>query len=417
MTKHLALRRVAVTGVGWVTSLGCDIGSTWQALLAGKSGIQAIQHLEHIDNMRAKICGLVQGFCADDYLSAKDQRKMDPFIQYGVAAADDALRQSGLPLERVAQDTGVAFGSGIGGLSTIEHNHNTVLNQGVRRITPFFIPATIINMVAGNISIRHGLQGPNISVVTACTTGTHNIGLAARMIASGEITAMVAGGSEFASTILGLGGFSAIKALSARNDDPARASRPWDKDRDGFVLSDGAGAMVLEDYEHAKARGANILAEVVGFGMGGDAYHMTAPDAEGVGAIRVMRSALKSAGIAPTDVQVVNAHGTSTKANDRIETAAIRQVFGAHADSLKVHSVKSMLGHSLGATGAIEAIVSVLTLRDQYVPGTINCDQPDVDCDLDYVRHGSVEADVRYVLSNSFGFGGTNGTLIFKRAD
>lgn len=406
-------KRVVVTGLGWATSLGCELDSTWQKMLVGDSGITSIEHLA-VENLRTKICGLVTGYDAAEHFSAKELRKMDPFIQYAMIAADAAIKMAALPVDNIGSETGVAVGSGIGGLSYIEDNHSIAMNAGPRRISPFFIPSTIINMSAGNISIKHGLQGPNISVATACTTGTHNIGLAAKMIALGEATAMLAGGSEYASGILGMGGFAAMKALSTRNDDPTAASRPWDKDRDGFVLSDGAGVLVLEEYEYAKNRGANILAEIVGFGMSADAYHMTSPDENGSGAVRVMQAALASAGLQTTDIDVINAHGTSTLANDRIETYAIKQLFAEHAYDLNISSIKSMIGHTLGAAGAIEAIASVLTLRDQIVPPTINCDNPADDCDLDYVREGARECRSSYVMSNSFGFGGTNGSLIFK---
>jgi 3-oxoacyl-[acyl-carrier-protein] synthase II len=408
------VRRVVITGLGCVSSLACGMEDTWRAMLAGKSGIKPISHID-ASNIRTKICGLVSGYNAEDHFSRKDLRKMDPFIQYAMVAADEAIASSGIPLAEIGHDTGVAIGSGIGGIQYIEASHSTAINSNPSRISPFFIPSTIINMSAGYVSIKHGLKGPNISVVTACTTGTHNIGLAARFIASGDATAMVAGGSEHASSILGIGGFAAMKALSTRNDDPEKASRPWDKDRDGFVLSDGAGVLVLEELEFAKARGANILAELVGFKMTGDAYHMTSPDESAGGAIRVMGGAVKDANINLEDIDVINAHGTSTLANDKTETFALKQLFGKHAYNLKVSSVKSMTGHSLGAAGAIEAAASVLTIRDQIVPPTINCDNPDEGLDLDYVRNGAEKHKVNYVMSNSFGFGGTNGSLIFKK--
>lgn len=407
-------RRVVVTGLGWVTPLGSYIEDVWQQMLAGTSGIRKIEHLD-VSDIRSSVCGLVPDFSADEFLTPKDCRKMDKFIQYGIVAAGKALLDSCLPLEEVGKDTGVAFGSGIGGLQTIEENHTTALDKGVRKISPFFIPATIINMVAGNISIKYGLKGPNFAVTTACTTGTHNIGMAARMIASGDAKAMVAGGSEFASCLLGVSGFSALKALSSWDGDPATASRPWDKDRNGFVLSDGAGAVVLEDYEYAKARGANILAEVKGFGMSGDAFHMTSPHENGAGAIAAMKSAINDAGISADDINVINAHGTSTQAGDLVESNAVKDVFKEHAYNLKMSSIKSMIGHTLGAAGAIEAVASVLTIRDKIVPPTINCPNPDEGCDLDYVQNGAVKTNIDYVLSNSFGFGGTNGSLIFAK--
>ena len=414
MMTNNSKKRVVVTGLGWLTPLGCEIESVWSAMLAGKSGIKRLTHLDD-EGLRTTICGLISGYNPDEHFSSKEIRKMDPFIQYALVSAKMAIENAGLPVSEIGHDTGVAFGSGIGGLSYIENNHNIAMGKGARRISPFFIPSTIINMAAGNISIKHGLKGPNVSLVTACSTGTHNIGMAARMIAAGDATAMIAGGSEFSGGILGMGGFSAMKALSARNDDPEKASRPWDKDRDGFVLSDGAGSMVLEDYEYAKARGANILAEVVGFKMTADAYHITTPDESGGGAIRSMHGAIKDAGINIEDVDVINAHGTSTQVGDLAENNAIKKLFKEHAYNMKISSVKSMLGHTLGASGAIEGIASVLTLRDQIVPPTINCENPDEGCDLDYVRSGAAKRSVKYVLSNSFGFGGTNGSVLFKQ--
>lgn len=408
------MRRVVVTGLGCLSSLGCGAEDTWQGMLAGKSGIKPISHID-VSEVRTKICGLVSGYNAEDHFSKKEIRKMDPFIQYAMVAADEAITSSGIPFDEIGHDTGVAIGSGIGGLDYIERSYSTALNSSPNRISPFFIPSTIINMASGYVSIKHGLKGPNISVVTACTTGTHNIGLAARLIASGDATAMVAGGSEHASGILGMGGFAAMKALSTRNDDPERASRPWDKDRDGFVLGDGAGVLVLEELEFAKARGANILAELVGFKMTADAFHMTSPDENAGGAIRAMSGAVKDAGINLEDIDVINAHGTSTAANDRTETFALKQLFGEHAYKLKVSSVKSMIGHTLGAAGAIEAAASILTIRDQIVPPTINCENPDEGLDLDYVRNGAEKYEVNYVMSNSFAFGGTNGSLVFKK--
>jgi 3-oxoacyl-[acyl-carrier-protein] synthase II len=405
-------KRVVVTGLGWVTPLGNDIDTVWEKMLAGDSGISSIKHIA-TEQLRTHVCGIVPEFKVDEFLSPKECRKMDLFIQYAIYAAGKALQHSGLPCDEIGHDTGVAFGSGIGGLDTIESNHNTILESGMRKVSPFFIPATITNMAPGNISIKYGLKGPNFAVTTACTTGTHNIGLAARIIASGDATAMVAGGSEYASGCLGLSGFSALKALASWDGDPKEASRPWDKDRNGFVLSDGAGAVVLEEYEYAKSRGANILAEVVGFGMSADAYHMTSPSGEG--ALRSMHNAIVNAGIDKNDINVINAHGTSTMAGDLVESNAVKELFGGHAKNLKISSIKSMIGHTLGAAGAIEAVASVLSLRDQIVPPTINCPNPDDGCDLDYVRHGSEAMNVKHVLSNSFGFGGTNGSVIFAK--
>ena len=410
----MSKKRVVVTGLGWVTPLGSDVESVWQKMISGKSGISAISHVP-TDGLRSKVCGLVQDFSAEEFIAAKDARKMDSFIQYGLVAAGQAIKDSGLPVEKIGYDTGVAFGSGIGGLSTIQNNCITAKEKGVRKISPFFIPASITNMVAGHISINYGLLGPNYAVTTACTSGTHNIGMAARMIAYGDATAMVAGGSEHSSCMIGLGGFSALKALSTWDGDPAEASRPWDKDRNGFVLSDGAGAVVLEEYEYAKSRGANIIAEIVGFGMSSDAFHMTSPHEDGIGAINAMSTAIKDANITEKDIDIINAHGTSTHVGDVIESNSVKKLFGSHAYDIKMSSIKSMIGHTLGAAGAIEAVASVLTIRDQVVTPTINCDNPDSGCDLDYVSSGACETNVNYVLSNSFGFGGTNGSLIFSR--
>ncbi|MBP9662809.1 MAG: beta-ketoacyl-ACP synthase II, partial [Aeromonas sp.] len=346
----------------------------------------------------------------------KEARKMDLFIQYGVAAGVQALDDSGLVInEENAERVGVAIGSGIGGLGLIEQNHSSLVNGGPRKLSPFFVPSTIINMVSGHLSIMKGLQGPNIAVTTACTTGTHAIGMAGRMIAYGDADVMVAGGTEKASTPMGMGGFAAAKALSTHNDEPQKASRPWDKDRDGFVLGDGAGVLVLEEYEHAKARGAKIYAELVGFGMSGDAYHMTAPPSDGNGGARAMKNAIKDAGIAPEAIGYINAHGTSTPLGDVAELRGMKEVFGEHASALMISSTKSMTGHLLGAAGAIEAIITVLALRDQVAPPTINLDNPDEECDLDLVPHVAKPGQFEYALSNSFGFGGTNGSLIFKR--
>ncbi|WP_037045638.1 beta-ketoacyl-ACP synthase II [Rheinheimera texasensis] len=411
MTK----RRVVVTGMGMLTPLGNDVASTWQALQQGKSGIDFITHFD-AEAYSTKFAGLVKNFEVEPFFSGKEARKMDLFIQYGVAAGIQAFRDSGIEItEQNAGRIGAAIGSGIGGLGLIEENHEKLLASGPRKLSPFFVPSTIINMISGHLSIMLGLQGPNISIVTACTTGVHNIGHAARMIAYGDADAMLAGGAEKASTTLGMGGFGAARALSTRNDAPQQASRPWDKDRDGFVLGDGAGVVMLEEYEHAKARGAKIYAELVGFGMSGDAYHMTSPPENGRGAASAMVNALRDAGVNPSQVQYINAHGTSTPAGDIAETMAIKSVFGAKPEGLMVSSSKSMLGHLLGAAGSVESIITVLSLQDQIVTPTINLDNPDEGCDLDYVPHHSRQAKMEYALCNSFGFGGTNGSILFKK--
>lgn len=411
----MAKRRVVVTGLGMLTPLGNDVASSWQKLQQAQSGISLIEHFD-TSAYTTKFAGLVKNFDVEPYFPAKDAKKMDLFIQYGVAAAIQAFRDSGLEVtEQNAHRIGAAIGSGIGGLGLIEENHTKLINSGPKRLSPFFVPSTIINMIAGQLSIMLGLQGPNISIVTACTTGVHNIGQAARMIAYGDADVMVAGGAEKASTELGMGGFGAARALSTRNDAPQQASRPWDKDRDGFVLGDGAGVMVLEEYEHAKARGAKIYAELVGFGMSGDAYHMTSPPENGAGAARAMQNALNDAELNASQVQYINAHGTSTPAGDIAETMAIKSVFAGHLDSLMVSSSKSMLGHLLGAAGSVESIITVLSLQDQLVTPTINLDNPSDGCDLDYVPHESRQAKLEYALCNSFGFGGTNGSILFKK--
>jgi 3-oxoacyl-[acyl-carrier-protein] synthase II len=411
----VAKRRVVVTGLGMLTPLGNDVASSWQALQQAKSGISLIEHFD-TSAYTTKFAGLVKDFDVEPYFPAKDAKKMDLFIQYGVAAAMQAFRDSGLEINDVnAHRIGAAIGSGIGGLGLIEENHTKLMNSGPKRLSPFFVPSTIINMIAGQLSIMLGLKGPNISIVTACTTGVHNIGQAARMIAYGDADVMVAGGAEKASTELGMGGFGAARALSTRNDAPQQASRPWDKDRDGFVLGDGAGVMVLEEYEHAKARGAKIYAELVGFGMSGDAYHMTSPPENGDGAARAMKNALNDAQVNPEQVQYINAHGTSTPAGDIAETMAIKTVFANNLDKLMVSSSKSMIGHLLGAAGSVESIITVLSLQDQLVTPTINLDNPSEGCDLDYVPHQARQAKLEYALCNSFGFGGTNGSILFKK--
>lgn len=412
----MSKRRVVVTGLGMLTPVGNSVEDSWQAVQAGQSGISNIEHFD-TEKFAVKFAGLVKDFNVEDYMPRKDARKMDTFIQYGVAAAEQAFQDSGLVVnDDNAERIGVAIGSGIGGITTIETNVQNFEKSGPRKISPFFVPATIINMISGHVSINKGLKGPNIAVTTACTTGTHSIGLAARMIQYGDADVMIAGGAEKASSQLGMGGFAAARALSTRNDSPETASRPWDKDRDGFVLGDGSGVLILEEYEHAKARGAKIYAEFAGFGMSGDAYHMTAPPESGAGAALSMKNAIKDAKIDATDIQYVNAHGTSTPAGDIAETQAVKGLWGDAADKVMMSSTKSMTGHLLGAAGAIEAIFSVLALRDQVAPPTINLENPSEGCDLDYVTDGKARpADIEYALSNSFGFGGTNGTLIFKR--
>lgn len=411
----MSRRRVVVTGMGMVSPLGNDVPSSWQGILAGRSGIAPITHMD-VSAYATHFAGEIRNFNVEQYLSAKEARKLDLFIQYGLAACFQAVQDSGLDITDANRERiGVAMGAGIGGLTNIQSNCTALLEQGPRRISPFFVPGSIINMVSGFLSIHLGIQGPNYAIATACTSGTHCIGQAARNIIYGEADVMVAGGAERASCGLGLGGFAASRALSTRNDDPTRASRPWDRNRDGFVLSDGAGALVLEELEHAKARGATIHAELIGFGMGSDAFHMTAPPENGAGAARCMRNALQDAGLNVDAVDYVNAHGTSTPAGDKAEAAALKQVFGEHAHKLAISSTKSMTGHLLGAAGAVEAIFSVLSLRDQVAPPTINLDDPDEGCDLDFVPHEARCMPMDVVLSNSFGFGGTNGSLVFRR--
>lgn len=411
----LSGRRVVITGLGLLTPLGNDVDSSWKALQEGRSGIRSITHFD-VSEFSTRFAGTIEDFDSSLYMDAKEARRMDVFIQYGVAAGVQAVRDAGL--EDTVLDparVGVAVGSGIGGITSIEETSYMVRSSGPRKISPFFVPGSIINMIAGSLSIRFNFQGPNIALTTACTTGTHNIGIAANMITCGQADVMVAGGAEKATSPVGLGGFCAARALSTRNEDPQRASRPWDRDRDGFVLSDGAGVMVLEELEHARKRGATIYAELLGFGMSGDAYHMTSPAEGGAGAALCMRNALKSARLDPEAVDYINAHGTSTQAGDIAETQAIKSVFGAHAGKLAVSSSKSMIGHLLGASGAAEAIISVLSLRDQVVTPTINLDSPDAGCDLDYVPGVSRNQSLGIVVSNSFGFGGTNGSLVFGR--
>jgi 3-oxoacyl-[acyl-carrier-protein] synthase II len=412
----MARRRVVVTGLGLVTPVGNTVDESWSNIVAGKSGIAPLEHFD-VSGFNTRFGGSVKDFDISPYLNPKEARKMDLFIQYGMAAGAQAIEDSGLACtEENAGRIGVAIGSGIGGLPMIEHNHSVMLKSGPRRISPFFVPGSIINMISGNLAIQHGFRGPNIAITTACTTGTHNIGYSARTIAYGDADVMICGGAEMATTPLGLGGFSAARALSTRNDDPQAASRPWDRDRDGFVLSDGAGVMVLEEYEHAKARGATIYAELSGFGMSDDAYHMTSPPEDGSGAALSMANAVRDAGIDASAIDYINAHGTSTPAGDLAESRAVERVMGEAARSVAVSSTKSMIGHLLGAAGAVEAVFCVLAIRDQVAPPTINLDNPQEGCRLDYVPHTAREMKIDVALSNSFGFGGTNGTLVFTRA-
>lgn len=411
----MAGRRVVITGLGIVAPVGLDVQSAWESILAGKSGIQPITHFD-IEPFSTRFGGPIYGFDPTLYISKKDARKMDKFIHYGIAAGTQAIEDAGLEVtEENCKRIGVAIGSGIGGITGIENNYEAYRKSGPRRISPFFVPANIVNMVAGDLSIKYGLKGPNYSIVSACSTGTHNIGEASLMIRHGIVDVMVAGGAEMATSPVGLGGFAAARALSTRNDDPERASRPFDKDRDGFVLSDGAGVVVLEEYENAKSRGAPIYAEVAGVGMNSDAYHMTAPSENGEGARDCMLLALEDSGLAPEDVDYINAHGTSTPAGDIAETKAIKGTFGSHARRLSVSSTKSMTGHMLGAAGGAEAIFSLLAIRDQVAPPTINYETPDPACDLDCVPNTARNMKIDVALSNSFGFGGTNGTLILRR--
>ncbi len=406
-------RRVVVTGVGAVTPLGLNVQDTWSAILAGQSGVGMIEHFD-ASAFPTKICASIENFDPSPYISAKEVRKIDTFIQYGMAAAKQSVTDAGLDPEHVDRTrVGVAIGSGIGGLPLIEKSHHTFLDGGPRKVSPFFIPAAIINMISGYVSIAYGFQGPNIAIVTACTTGAHNIGMAARTIAYGDADVMIAGGSEMATSHLGVSGFAAMRALSRRNEEPQKASRPWDKGRDGFVLGEGAGTLVLEELEHAKRRGAKIYAELAGFAASGDAYHFTMPNIDGP--VLAMKNALKDAQMAPEEIQYVNAHGTSTPAGDKNEAMAIKQAFGSHAANLAVSSTKSMTGHLLGAAGAVEAIFSILAIRDQVAPPTINLDNPDEGCDLDFVPHHAREMPINSVMSNAFGFGGTNGALLFKK--
>lgn len=412
MTK----RRVVITGMGMLSPLGNSVESSWEGIRAGRSGIGMIDRFD-ASGYNTRIGGAIKDLDIEPYLSAKDARKLDAFIHYGLIAAQQAVEASGLDQysELDSERVGVAIGSGIGGLEFIEKSVLAMDKSGPRKVSPFFVPASVINMISGNVAIRFGYRGPNIAITTACTTGTHNIGYAARTIAYGDADVMLAGGSEMATTRTGVAAFSAARALSTRNDEPEKASRPWDKERDGFVLSDGAGVLVLEDLEHAQRRGATIYGEVVGFGMSDDAHHITAPPESGEGAARAMKNAIRDAGIEPSEIGYINAHGTSTQVGDIAEVAAVKSVFADHASKLAMSSTKSMTGHLLGAAGAVEAIFSVLAIREGVLPPTINLDNPDEGCDLDLVANQSRKADVRVALSNSFGFGGTNGTLIFRR--
>jgi len=408
-------RRVVITGLGLLTPAGNNVADTWKNILDGVSGIAPITHFD-TSEFPVRFGGSIRNFDVEAYIPRKDARKMDPFIHYGMAAGIQAVEDAGLEItEDIAPRVGVAVGSGIGGLPGIEKGTHIITEGGPRRISPFYVPSNIINMISGHLSIRYGARGPNFAIVTACSTGTHNIGDAARIIEYGDADVMIAGGAEMSTSPTGLAGFANAKALSTRNDDPQGASRPWDRERDGFVLSDGAGVVVLEEYEFARKRGARIYAELAGYGMSGDAYHMTLPSRDGEGAAQCMRNALKNAGVNLDEVEYINAHGTSTPAGDVIESHAIRMVFDGQAKKLAISSTKSMIGHLLGAAGGVEAVFSVLAIRDQVAPPTINLDNPDPECDLDYVPHESRQMKINAVLSNSFGFGGTNGSLVFRR--
>lgn len=408
-------RRVVVTGLGMLTGLGNDVDSTWRNILAGRSGVSPIDTFD-VSAYTTQFSASVRGFDVEQYMAAKEARKLDVFVQYGMAAGIQAIEDAGLKIDEAnAHRVGAAIGSGIGGISQIEKNALIVHEQGPRRISPFFVPGSITNMIAGNLSIRYGFSGPNLAVVTACTSGTHSIGWGARLIERGDVDVMIVGGAEMATTPVGLGGFAAARALSTRNDAPEKASRPWDRDRDGFVLGDGAGVLVLEALEVAEARGAKIYAELTGFGMSGDAYHMTLPPPDGRGAAAAMRGAIEDAGVPPERIDYINAHGTSTPAGDVAESKAVELVLGAAATQVSVSSTKSMVGHLLGAAGAVEAIFTVLAIRDQVAPPTINLENPDEECRLDYVPNQARSRRIDCALSNSFGFGGTNGSLLFQR--
>ncbi|MFL2529486.1 MAG: beta-ketoacyl-ACP synthase II [Candidatus Azotimanducaceae bacterium] len=410
-------RRVVVTGLGMISPLGASTQSSWTGLLEGRSGIDSITQFD-MKSYPVRFGGEVPEFPVTQYLSPKEIRRMDGFIQFGLVTGIQAMQDSGLEVtEENRSRIGVAVGSGIGGISTIETCYDVLATRGPGKVSPFFVPSSVINMVAGHLSIMFGLTGPNISISTACATGTHNIGFAARLIASGDADVMLAGGSEKAISPTTMAGFGAMKALSTRNEDPSSASRPWDRDRDGFVLSDGSATLVLEDYEHAMARRAKIYCEIAGFGMSADAHHMTSPAENGAGAAQAMKNAMKDAGMEPTDIDYINAHGTSTRQGDIAETFAIKTCLGSHSADVAISSTKSMIGHALGAAGSLEAVISVLSLDNQIAPPTINLENPDPECDLDYVPNAARELKISAVLSNSFGFGGTNSTLIFKRHD
>ncbi|MGX7004011.1 beta-ketoacyl-ACP synthase II [Caballeronia sp. KNU42] len=411
----MSRRRVVVTGLGLISPVGNTVADGWANLVAGKSGIAEITKFD-TTNFSTRFAGEVKGFKVEDYMPAKEARHMDTFIHYGIAAGVQAMQDSGLEItDENSERVGVVVGSGIGGLPMIEATQTELLNRGPRRVSPFFVPASIINMISGHLSIRFGLKGPNLAIVTACTTGLHCIGEGSRLIEYGDADVMICGGSEATVSPLGIGGFAAARALSQRNDDPATASRPWDKDRDGFVLGEGAGVMVLEEYEHAKARGAKIYAEVSGYGMSGDAYHMTAPPENGDGARRSMRNALKNAQVNADEVHYLNAHGTSTQLGDLAETIGIKNAFGDHAKKIVVNSTKSMTGHLLGGAGGLESVFTVLALHHQISPPTMNIFNQDPACDLDYCANEAREMKIDVALKNSFGFGGTNGTLVFKK--
>lgn len=413
----MAKRRVVVTGLGMVTPVGNNVSASWQNILEGVSGVSEVTGFD-VSQYNTRFGAAVKDFQVTDYLEAKDAKRMDPFIQYGMAAGIQAMQDANLTIdEQLSPRAGAAVGSGIGGLGLIEKNHLLLAKSGPRKISPFFVPGAVINMIAGNLSIHFNLQGPNIAIATACTSGTHNIGMAARTIAYGDADVMLAGGAECALTPLGLAGFSAARALSTRNDDPQAASRPWDKQRDGFVLGNGAGMLVLEEYEFARRRGARIYAELSGFGTSADAHHITAPPENGRGAALAMGNAIADAGIAAAEVDYINAHGTSTQVGDLAESQAVTHCLGEAAASVAVSSTKSMIGHLLGAAGAVEAIFSILAIRDQIAPPTINLDQPDSGCDLNYVPWQAQSKTIRHSLSNSFGFGGTNGSLLFSRLE
>jgi 3-oxoacyl-[acyl-carrier-protein] synthase II len=412
----MSKRRVVVTGLGAITPVGLSVKESWDNILAGKSGVAPLTVFD-VSDFSVRFGASIKNFDVTTVIPRKDAKKMDTFIHYGLAAAKEAIEDAGLVVtEENAERIGVAIGSGIGGLPGIEAGYDAYLNGGPRKISPFFVPSNIINMISGNLSIMYGFKGPNTAIVTACSSGTHNISAAGRMIQYGEADVMIAGGAEMSTSKTGLGGFAAARALSTRNDDPVSASRPWDRDRDGFVLGDGAGVIVLEEYEHAVKRGATIYAELAGSGMSSDAYHMTTPSIGGEGAARCMKNAMKDAGLNPEDIDYINAHGTSTPAGDVAETQAVKAALGDAAKTVAVSSTKSMIGHLLGAAGGVEAVFSVLAIRDQVAPPTINLDNPDPECDLDYVPHTARQMKLDVAMSNSFGFGGTNGTVIFKKS-